>query len=94
MKTIVISVEEFTEILEDRLKNFFSSSTPEKEVSKEEEILTRHDLAKLFGVSLVTINEWCRKGILTPHHMNSRVYFKKSEVMKALTSSKLGRRGR
>lgn len=90
MKTIVISVDELIEIIDDRLENAISK-TPDKE---EVEILTRHDVAKMFGVSLVTVNEWCRKGILKPHHMNSRVYFYKSEVMEALSGSKYGRRGK
>ena len=93
MKTIVISIDEFIEILDDRLESILSKISENKQ-GKEEELLTRHDLARLFGVSLVTINEWCKKEILTPHNMNSRVYFKKSEVMDALASSKYGRRNK
>lgn len=87
MKTVVISVEEFIEILDERIKNAMDN-LPNKKEDTEEEILTRHDLAKIFGVSLVTIHEWCKKEILIPHHMNSRVYFYKSEVMQSLTGSK------
>lgn len=85
MKLIEITKKELTELIENSLEKYLS-----KIQQKEEEILTRYDLVKLFGVSLVTINDWCKKGILIPHHMNSRVYFYKSEVMEALNKKNNG----
>lgn len=92
MKTVVITVEELKQILDERLEKALAQTVDKTEKEEQPELLTRHDLARIFGVSLVTINEWCRKGILTPHHMNSRVYFYKSEVMEALSGSKYGKR--
>lgn len=90
MKTILLTKEEFIELIDERLNQALSKITVDENTNQEEEILNRYDLVKLFGVSLVTINDWCKKGILIPHHMNSRVYFYKSEVMGALENKKYG----
>jgi len=40
----------------------------------------------LFSVSLVTIADWMKTGKLPYHRINSRIFFKKSEVLEALQS--------
>ncbi|NQY10716.1 MAG: helix-turn-helix domain-containing protein [Flavobacteriales bacterium] len=90
MKTILISKEELIELLDERLENALSKTSNNKEEKVDEDLLTRHDVASKFGVSLVTISAWCKKNILIKHTMNSRVYFYKSEVMEAVKNSKGG----
>lgn len=46
--------------------------------------ITRREIAKLFQISLVTVNDWTRKGILTAYKVAKRVYYKRSEVESAL----------
>ncbi len=65
------------ECLEQVLKN------PE-EKNKEDTLLKRKDVAKLFGISLVTLNSWMKDGRIVYHRIKSRVFFKHSEVMDAL----------
>lgn len=91
MKTIVITVEEFRKILDERLELALSKLTQEHEHG-EETLVTRKDIARLFGVSLVTVNAWMKKGLLPFHRINRRVYFKKSEVLATLKSVKKYRR--
>ncbi len=94
METILLTKKELIEILDERLeKTFLKLNTQEKPESKEEELLTRHDVARLFGVSLVTVNAWCKKGVLKPHNMNSRVYFYKSEIKNSLESQNMTKVG-
>jgi excisionase family DNA binding protein len=91
MKTIVITVEEFQKILDERLEVALSRLNQEEEHG-EEILVTRKDIARLFGVSLVTVNAWMKKGLLPFHRINRRVYFKKSEVLATLESVKKYRR--
>ena len=79
------------------LKTIISQSVSEALVQKpspeaEDVLLKRKDVAKLFSVSLVTITDWMRTGRLPFHRMNSRIFFKKAEVMEALQSTKIRRR--
>ncbi len=48
------------------------------------EHLTRKETAKFFDISLNCLNDWSRKGIVTPYKVGQRTYFKKSEIMHVL----------
>ena len=51
-----------------------------------EKFLTRKDIAKLFGISNPTIQDWSRKGILKAYKVANRVYFKADEIEQVLIS--------
>lgn len=51
------------------------------------EVLTRKETAELLGVSLVTIHDWSRSGIIHPYKLGNRTYFKRSEIMEVLNQS-------
>lgn len=50
-------------------------------------LMNRAETAQLLGVSLPTIYNWTKKGILTAHHLGNRVYYKKHEVIQAMTAT-------
>lgn len=58
-----------------------NSNSPQttKEANKPN-LMTRREVADLLRVSLVTVNDWVRKGVLKAYKMGNRVYFKVSEV--------------
>ncbi|ANH60865.1 helix-turn-helix domain-containing protein [Dokdonia donghaensis] len=51
------------------------------------EWLSRKDLKVMLQVSLVTIHDWCKKGILKPYKIGRMVRFKRSEVVRILEES-------
>lgn len=63
-------------------------TAPEKESPKPEfeEYLTRHEVSKLFHISLVTLNKHTKSKRLQAHRIGARVLYKKSEVLMALTN--------
>lgn len=52
------------------------------------ELMTRKENAKFFGISLVTVSNWVKYGILISHTIGNRVYFKPSEIVSAMIPSK------
>jgi hypothetical protein len=48
---------------------------------EDEQFLTRSQVAKMFQVSLTTINSWSRDGIIKRYYLRSRVFYKKSEIV-------------
>jgi hypothetical protein len=53
--------------------------------SKPTDYLTRHDVAEMFKVSLVTVSDWTAKGFLKSYKLANRVYYKRGEIEQALT---------
>lgn len=61
----------------------------------QERLLSPKETCKLFepNISLVTLDSWADKGLLTKHHIGGRTYYKYSEIMASLkTIRKYSRR--
>ncbi len=58
----------------------------EKKVSEPSEniFLTRDEMAKMLGISLVTLHSYSKKGIIPTYKIGTKVRFKQSEVFEAL----------
>ena len=84
-----ISMEEmntkFSEIVLEHLSPLINSLTP---TQPETQLLTRKEVAKLYGVSLPTILDWTKTGKLIGYRIASRVRYKRSEVEKSLSQIK------
>lgn len=62
------------------------SGTPQQTVSDTPlNYITRRDVATLFHVTLTTVHDWTRKGILQAYKVGNRVFYKRVEVENALT---------
>lgn len=58
------------------------------------EYITRKDAKEILGISLPTLNDWSKRGIIPSYRIASRVRYKRAEVMNSLTkvhSLKYGR---
>jgi excisionase family DNA binding protein len=52
--------------------------------AKDPELLTRSQVAKILGISLPTLNDWTKRGIIPALRIASRVRYKKEDVYQAL----------
>ncbi len=78
---VTLNVSDLKHIINESIENAISKTPTAKE---EDSILRRKDVAKLFSVSLVTIADWMKTGKLPYHRINSRIFFKKSELMECI----------
>ena len=58
-----------------RMEDFYKSIQP-----KPDPLIKRVDAAKQLGVSLPTLDNYAKFGILQPHHCGGRVYYAQSEL--------------
>ncbi|PKB42701.1 excisionase family DNA binding protein [Cellulophaga sp. RHA19] len=70
------------EVIENKLKNL---NPPEKEGLK---LLSRKDTAKLLCISLPTLHDWTKTGVVKAHRIGNRILYKLEEVNDALNSIK------
>jgi len=59
-------------------------SHPEDTTDDTPEYLTRKQVSELLGVSLVTLDNWVKRGMIPALRIGYRVRFKKEDVQKAL----------
>lgn len=72
----------------DKIKSWIKEAIYElglKAGETEQVLFTKKDLSAKFNVTIQTINEWMRKGILPFVKINSRVFFKAEDIDKLLT---------
>jgi excisionase family DNA binding protein len=79
---VQLSVSDLKNLIDESVSNAIQKIPQPKHT--DEVLLKRKDVAKLFSVSLVTITEWMKTGKLPFHRINSRIFFKRSEVLDAL----------
>src|SRR5690606_13095355 len=53
---------------------------------KPAEYLTRQEVATILKVSLVTLTDWNKKGILKPYRLGNLIRYKRAELEEALIS--------
>ena len=53
---------------------------------KQPEYLTRKEVAKILKVSLVTLSDWNKKGVLKPYRLGNLIRYKRAELDQALIS--------
>ena len=61
------------------------------EQTQEDRVLTREETAKLLNVDLSTLRSYVNKGKILSYRLQGRVFFKHSDIMKALVEFKPAR---
>ena len=67
--------------VEQKLNSFKENFEPKKPT----EWLTRKEVCNILSISLVTVTDWSKKGIITPYRIGNRIRFKRNEIESALT---------
>jgi len=78
--------KEILEGIEKLLIEFSKNFTPKEPVIW----ISRKDVAELLGISLPTIHQWGKQGILKPYKIGNRVRYKQSDIEKTLLDSNRG----
>ena len=70
------------EDLKSEIKTIVNSFKPQKNA----EYLTRKEVAVILKVSLVTLTDWNKKGVLKPYRLGNLIRYKRAEIDQALIS--------
>ncbi len=77
--------EEFQATIISEMKaeilQLFKSFTPTESTS---EYLTRKEASKILKVTLVTLSNWDKKGVLQPYRIGNAIRYKREEIESAL----------
>ena len=75
---------EFKESIVKDVRSEIIELTKDLHPKPSEKYITRKEAAKLFKVSLPTISEWSKNGILRPYRLGKFIRFKRTELDQAL----------
>ena len=90
METFFIPTEnDFRKWIKEAIFEYFNENAPsDSSLEKyEESLLTRKEIAKTLGISLVTLTDWVKYG-LPSHKQRGKVYFIYSEVIEHIKKTR------
>lgn len=87
MKDIVlmsITKEELSDLLRQIVREEIANLKP-TEVHTPIKLYTRKEVSEMLGITLPTLHEWTKEGIIKAHRIGTRVRYKEEDVQKALS---------
>ncbi len=86
---ITLNGSELVELIKRGVLEALTTQSNAKETEPlSEDLLSIIDIQRLFNISKVTVHKWKKKGLIPFYKMNRKVYFKKSEVISAMSHKK------
>ena len=82
---LLLNAENVEEIIFTAFQKYFQKYPLNIKQDGKSKLFTKKEVASLFNVTIQSINEWMRKGILPFVKINSRVFFKAEDIEKLLT---------
>jgi hypothetical protein len=76
--------EQLTGIISDAVTEAVKSIKVEPSTPPSERLLTRKETADKLKISLVTLNDWTKRGLIQSYLIGGRVLYKDSEIEKSL----------
>lgn len=76
--------EELTGIIQNAVKEAVKNIQPPTSTPPSEKLLTRKETADKLKISLVTLNDWTKRGMLQSYIIGGRVLYKDSEIEASL----------
>ena len=78
-----VPLEKLKPVFKEWMKEVLSETKQEPQENSPE-LLTRKQVSEILGISLVTLNEWTKKGIIPALKIGTRVRYEKDAVYAAL----------
>jgi phage terminase Nu1 subunit (DNA packaging protein) len=91
METLFIPTEnDFKKWVKDAVKEYVQEylQQPDSNNDNDDSLLNRKEIAKFLRISLVTLNDWIKRG-LPSHPQRGRIYFDKKEVLDYIKDKKM-----
>ncbi len=78
-----ISIEDLSMTLSESLRKILLDYL-KKEPEKNTELVTRSEVSKILGISLTTLNDYTKRGMIPAYRLGKNVRYKKTEVLASL----------
>ncbi len=81
-----IELNDFKKIISEVLDEKLKTQPPKEPSNKKLSYLSREEVAKILRVSLATLHDWSKQGIVQSYRIGNRVLYKQDEIEKSLVT--------
>ncbi len=90
-----IPISELTAVIQMTVKREFETINNSQKPEPDNDYLSRKETCKILGISLPTLNDYTKRGLVPSYRIGARIRYKKEEVLKSLSyrqfTKKVGR---
>lgn len=90
-----IPLNELKTVISETVKKEFETINNSQKPESDNDYLSRKETCKILGISLPTLNDYTKRGLVPSYRIGARVRYKKEEVLKSLSyrqfTKKVGR---
>ncbi len=90
-----ISLDELATVISDTVKKEFETIHNSQKPEPDNDYLSRKRNLQILGISLPTLNDYTKRGLVPSYRIGARIRYKKEEVLKSLShrqfTKKVGR---
>jgi len=83
---IAVTPDQLRMLIANAVSEALATLRPQEQSSSTDEYLTREEAAQMLHISLPTLRNHARRGLLHPHRIGRRVLYARSDVEMALKS--------
>jgi hypothetical protein len=80
-----ITAQELSQMITDAVNEAVKNIKIEQPITPSQELLSRKEVADKLKISLVTLNDWTKKGIVNSYSIGGRILYKASEINEKLS---------
>ncbi|MBK9477330.1 MAG: helix-turn-helix domain-containing protein [Bacteroidetes bacterium] len=90
-----ITIDELATVIQMTVKREFETINNSQKPEPDNDYLSRKETCKILGISLPTLNDYTKRGLVPSYRIGARIRYKKEEVLKSLSyrqfTKKVGR---
>ncbi|MDC0870045.1 helix-turn-helix domain-containing protein [Flavobacteriaceae bacterium] len=91
MQMIGMSFDDLKNLVGQVIKTELEAVKKHLQPKQPNEYLTRKEVSEMLKIDLSSVHNWSKRGILIPHQIGNRVYYKLQEVENAIVKLKRGK---
>lgn len=91
LQLISISFDDLKDLFGQVIKTELEAVKKQLQPKQPNEYLTRKEVSEMLKIDLSSVHNWSKRGILIPHQIGNRVYYKLQEVENAIVKLKRGK---
>ena len=88
MQLISLTIQDLENLFGQVIKTEFEAVKKHLQPKQPNEYLTRKEVSEMLKIDLSSVHNWSKRGILIPHQIGNRVYYKLQEVENAIVKLK------
>lgn len=88
LQLISISFDDLKDLFGQVIKTELEAVKKQLQPKQPNEYLTRKEVSEMLKIDLSSVHNWSKRGILIPHQIGNRVYYKLQEVENAIVKLK------